>query len=594
MKRILLIFASLWLSANLFAGEPVKIKVGSYNLFTSDSRIAHKKRSANAKMSDQRYWCNSAVAAAAMVNALECDVLGLQEVCDSIWGEVGDKGIRDLVKAQGGNYEWILYPNTKSGKISYDVAIAYNPDVIEVLKSGIFFMGGIPDRPEAAEDAPKGTARPCVWADMRHKASGEEFYFLSAHFLVPKVTKEGSDYSGCKYNCQQCREIAYQLIPEDMPSILVGDFNLAHGGPCWGSIANGLWVDTFEYMKDAGALSDDAKRFGTQNNKDESGFSKWYPDHIMFNGFKPLNYVIDRRKFPTADGTLHFPSDHLPITSELVFRDKEDHGPRTEAPAKKSQRFMSFNIRYFNNNVDKNNGWDQRKHALPAMINDVRPVVAGLQECSRRQEEYIVARSHGYKSVNFALRTGEAALKPLSYVDPVIYDSTKVQVVDYGGFWLSETPDEFSQSWNSKEPRCALWVKFKFLAGGKEFIFINTHLDHVSVEARKNGVDVILARLAQINKGKLPMILVGDMNAQLQNEDSLERLEKEWQYTLKTAADSDPKYTFNGFGRSWTGTIDYIWTKGVKKCSKYRVVARKYCDAAFISDHYPIYADLEM
>ena len=101
----------------LFAGEITaqEFKVGTYNLFTSDSRL--KAVNANPEVSPQRYWCNSAPAVASMISELDCDVLGLQEVCDSIWGVKGENDIRKLVAAQGKvDYDWVLYPNSKSGK----------------------------------------------------------------------------------------------------------------------------------------------------------------------------------------------------------------------------------------------------------------------------------------------------------------------------------------------------------------------------------------------------------------------------------------------------------------------------------------------
>lgn len=271
-----------------------------------------------------------------------------------------------------------------------------------------------------------------------------------------------------------------------------------------------------------------------------------------------------------------------------------DAGYGVPGVPKKEMRVMSFNIRYYNNNVDKENGWDNRRQALPAMLDDVRPAVAGLQECSLIQKDYIIGECPRYKTLEFAIKRGEAGLKPHAYIDPVIYDSTRVRVVEWGAFWLSETPEEHSQSWGSKEPRTALWVHFKPIGRGKDFIFINTHLDHVSPEARQRGLDVILDRMAEINEKGLPMVMVGDLNCIMAKEGSLDRLPASgWKNTKDFAAVSDESNTFNGFGKSWTGTIDYIWLKGVRKCRRHMVVTKEYCDVRYISDHYPIFADIK-
>ena len=61
----------------------------------------------------------------------------------------------------------------------------------------------------------------------------------------------------------------------------------------------------------------------------------------------------------------------------------------------------------------------------------------------------------------------------------------------------------------------------------------------------------------------------------------------------KISPSEDDKYTFNGFGKTWNGTVDYIWYKGFKRCHDFKVIVRKYNHVPFISDHYPIRADLE-
>lgn len=578
---------------NVFAQE---YKVGTYNIFTSDSRL--KVIDKNEDVSKQRYWCNSAPAVASMISELDCDVLGIQEVCDSIWGVKGDNDIKRLVAEQGKvDYDWILYPNTKKGTISYDVAIAYKKAKFNLLESGIFFMGGVRDTAIVAPDAPKGTNRPCVWAHFEDKSSKKDFYFLSVHFLVPQKGEDGkTDSSGNKYNMQRLREITMDLIPADTPSILVGDFNADHKTKHWGSIGNARWYDLFQHYLAAGTLTDEIKDWGTQNRKDESGFTKWKPDHICLQGFRPLSIDVDKRKFPTADGSLHYPSDHLPVVARVTFFPEVDSSIyNTPAPVNsKTARIISSNIRFWNNNQDLENGWDRRKTAIIAMMKDLKPSVIGFQECSAFQRDYILERCSEYDYIDYLIRRNAANLKSYAaFTDPVMWNRNELELLEWDAFYLSETPDTCSASWGAAEPRTALWCRFKHKETGKEFIFINTHLDHVSSEARKNGLDVILDMMPKINKQNLPMVMLGDFNAQYKDT-ALDRLKTEWKDARVEAKDSDDKYTFNGFGKTWNGTIDYIWYTGFKRCHNYKVIVRKYNHVPFISDHYPIRADLEL
>ena len=321
MRRLILIFlAFAAITAVTAEAKPkqqkVTVKVGSYNLMTSDSRVKHIAK--NSDMSHQRYWCNSAQAVAAQISDLDCDIIGLQEVCDSIWGWTGDKGVREIMESKGDNrYKWVLYPNSSSGKISYDVAIGYKADVFTELESGIYWLAGVFDKSESLPTAPKGSKRPCVWAKLQHNQTGKILYFFSTHFVVPGISKEGN-----AFNAENCIKHAEYLIgSKKIPSIIVGDFNAAKGSPGYDTVvSSGRWNDVYETLKDEGVLSQEETGWGTCNDKNESKWAYWRPDHITCDGhLTPLTFQTVRKKYPTADGTMHYPSDHFPIVAELKF-----------------------------------------------------------------------------------------------------------------------------------------------------------------------------------------------------------------------------------------------------------------------------------
>ena len=177
MKRLLslvLLFSGLTLMAQ------ETIRVGSYNVAESDARMRQIQKG---NFTQQRYYCHSADALAVMIADLDCDVIGLQEVCDSMWVQAGSGNIdlRKMVAQHRGDkdYDWILYPNTKDGKISYDSAIGYKKSRFKKMSSGIFWMTETADIPSSVKGAPKGTARPAVWAKFKSKKTGQIFYFYS-------------------------------------------------------------------------------------------------------------------------------------------------------------------------------------------------------------------------------------------------------------------------------------------------------------------------------------------------------------------------------------------------------------------------------
>ena len=249
---------------------------------------------------------------------------------------------------------------------------------------------------------------------------------------------------------------------------------------------------------------------------------------------------------------------------------------------------MSFNVRYHNNNVDLENGWAMRRRAIPAMLEDVQPDVFGTQEITDIQIAYLDRRCPDYKHEGiFREPDGKKECASL------YYNSNSVDLLDWGGFHLSETPSVPSLGWDGAVKRTAVWARLRMKDSKKEFIFVTTHLDHKGQEARTKGLDLILDTLSVINKGKLPCVLVGDLNM-TEGNPALVRLSGEMKNARETAVSSDDRYSFNGFGQSWTGNIDYIWYKGFKKCTDFKVVTRKYLHINYISDHYPIRADLQL
>ena len=319
MRRIVLavlLSVAAVMAAEAKPNKKVTIKVGSYNLMTSDSRVKHIAKTAD--MSHQRYWCHSAQAIAAQVSDLDCDIIGLQEVCDSIWGLTGDKGFRKMMEDAGNTqYKWILYPNGSKGNLSYDVAIGYKSEVFTELESGIYWLAGIFDRSEALPTAPKGSKRPCVWAKLQHIQTGKILYFFSAHFVVPSISKEGN-----AYNAENCIKYAEELIgSRKIPSIIVGDFNATKGAPGFDVVeGSGRWHDVFYILKDEGILDESETKQGTCNSKNEQSISGWRPDHITIDGnLTAESFRTVRDKYPTTDGTRHYPSDHFPVVAELKF-----------------------------------------------------------------------------------------------------------------------------------------------------------------------------------------------------------------------------------------------------------------------------------
>ena len=94
----------------------------------------------------------------------------------------------------------------------------------------------------------------------------------------------------------------------------------------------------------------------------------------------------------------------------------------------------------------------------------------------------------------------------------ILYAPDRLEVVDAGGFWLSETPEVSSASWRSRGVRAANWVTFAVCGTDVTFRHVNTHLDHWSSLAREESARLVLRRLASTGEGAPPTVVTGDFN----------------------------------------------------------------------------------
>lgn len=248
---------------------------------------------------------------------------------------------------------------------------------------------------------------------------------------------------------------------------------------------------------------------------------------------------------------------------------------------------MSYNIRLGKAN-DGENSWNYRRPATVAMLNEVKPDVFGVQEAYDFQIKYITDNIPRYSCVGVGREDGKEKGEHMS----VFYNSDKVELLDWGTYWLSETPEVPSFGWDAACMRTATWTKLKFKENGKEFFYVNTHLDHLGEVARRKGLALIVERISAMNPDGIPMVLTGDFNVSPDNP-CLEDLDKMMKSARKVARESDFEITYNAWGDKKTQmVIDYIYFSGFRTCPDFRALRDSYAGVPYISDHYPVTATL--
>lgn len=255
-----------------------------------------------------------------------------------------------------------------------------------------------------------------------------------------------------------------------------------------------------------------------------------------------------------------------------------------QAQENEGLKVMSYNIR-LGSAQDGTNSWALRYSATEEMLKDQKPDVFGVQEALEYQIRYIEDMC-GYESVGVGRENGKAEGEHMS----IFWNKKTLKMLKWGTFWLSETPQKPSMGWDAACFRTATWTLMKDKRTGEKFYFVNTHLDHEGAEAQKNGLNLIMDKIAEINTEGLPMVLTGDFNME-PSDPNLAELDARMQSARKIAAQTDSHATYNGWGKSST-MIDYIYVSGFSSCPEYQTVTKRYEDRKFISDHYPIFARL--
>ena len=209
-----------------------------------------------------------------------------------------------------------------------------------------------------------------------------------------------------------------------------------------------------------------------------------------------------------------------------------------------SIKLISFNMRT-SWGRDGDNSWPNRRHATAQMLRQEAPDVMGVQEAMQDQLYYIDTECPRYARVGEDRDGGAEGGETMA----VFYLRDRFELLDSGTFWISETPDNVSRGWDAACNRTVTWVELRDKSSGKEFFYFNTHLDH---------------------------------NPQLK---PLTRLMAS---ARDTAAETDQKGTFNGFGSAPdTIILDHLFYRGRMKCRKFVTLDGDY-GAPYISDHYPI------
>ena len=147
-----------------------------------------------------------------------------------------------------------------------------------------------------------------------------------------------------------------------------------------------------------------------------------------------------------------------------------------------------------------------------------------------------------------------------------------------------------------------VYVVLKVKETGKQFLFVNTHLDYRAEEkTRVKQINVLTELIEKVNKDNLPVIVLGDFNTTPTTSGSaiLEFMEDNPNLGMtskvaKVKADTGGTLV-NGFkDRDNRYVFDYIFASTDTVYTKYYTVVNNITNGKYPSDHLPVLAKVEI
>ena len=259
------------------------------------------------------------------------------------------------------------------------------------------------------------------------------------------------------------------------------------------------------------------------------------------------------------------------------------------SPAEKAAedvRVMSFNVRY----TDVNGTPAPLRYSIVAReIMKIAPDSFGVQEATPLWMAALEALLPAYACVGVARDNG-LSVGGIGEYSAVFYLREKYDLLDHGDFWLSDTPDKPSFGPDAGSRRICTWALLQNRETKAIYAHVNTHLDNKSAEARELGAQMIVDFINDRFRSSTPIVFTADMNTGEGGAPyriMTERL-KDARYA---AADSVGGGTYHDCAPESAVTLDYVMCSDNVTANVFRVVTDG-VDNRFVSDHFPIYADV--
>jgi len=260
----------------------------------------------------------------------------------------------------------------------------------------------------------------------------------------------------------------------------------------------------------------------------------------------------------------------------------------------------SYNIRYENKTDSiSGRGWHLRYQSICNQIMWEHPDIFGAQEVLHPQLLDLEKGLPEYRWIGVGRDDGKQAGEYAA----IFYNPSRVELLESGNFWLNETPDRPGLGWDAACIRICSWGHFRDVQSGRDFYFLNLHMDHVGVTARSESAKLVMRRITEMTDGgKKLAVLTGDFNVSQTNQ--LYNLFTESGVLKDCYASAKMRFaengTYNGFDYHFhtTARIDHIFVTPAATVDAYAILTdgrwqedmNGVMSRHNLSDHYPVFA----
>lgn len=187
---------------------------------------------------------------------------------------------------------------------------------------------------------------------------------------------------------------------------------------------------------------------------------------------------------------------------------------------------------------------------------------------------------------------------------PIFYRPSIWTLQEWKTIWLSPTPDRPSKGWDAGSIRILTVGEFMHRQTGRHVVAMNTHLDNVGSVSRQKSAEIISAEI----EGRLScdaekaLFLTGDFNSEPDQEAYQYLTRNSSQvFDARDAIPRDERYgnrigSFTGFDGKQDPLLDHIFVdkKGGWRPKTYAVLANKFDEGVYYSDHQAVVTDVEL